>query len=385
MPLYYYWIEPGDPDHLPAYYFKEGVVEAEPDEIEQISIEVEAEHSLFRWTPLDEAKITVAQLRVAIGSGISMSHGSELNDDRPHEADRPYLLAYLRDTYDDPETVESELRELYERPSDEVDVSAQAAQLHQKRRRARLASKARVLLQAAVDRLYEQRFDVWLSKSKLHLLWRVGWRTGRDRLMLSVSIAENSGVETSLDWVGAAEVPTTGGSVIDGTGEDAELLALIQSAVEAMDREVLSDAWTDIFSERVSGAIGRSVDATTAEGRNEARDEILSETGDSAHARRLIDQAVEMRPIYGGSPAEKALVEMAVATTRDAPGAPRGFGEFVKRADEARRAGITGRPFGGDQLQEQSDDADDEATHRLAQRLVDIGFAGHDEADAEVD
>lgn len=98
--LYAYSIKPGDPDHLGAYYFIDGVVEAEPEEIDAIVKELEPDHfDLLRVRPVDEAKISLEKFRVDVGSGLGTYHGAEVNDDEPCEVDRPFIEAYERDTY----------------------------------------------------------------------------------------------------------------------------------------------------------------------------------------------------------------------------------------------------------------------------------------------
>jgi hypothetical protein len=98
--FYAYSIEPGDRDHLAAYYFIDGVVEAEPDEISAIVEEIRAKHfGLLTIRPLEEAKIDLAKLRLEIGAGLQTYHGEEVMADGPCPEDAAYIEAYERDTY----------------------------------------------------------------------------------------------------------------------------------------------------------------------------------------------------------------------------------------------------------------------------------------------
>lgn len=97
--LYAYSIVPGDRSNLAAYYFINGVVEAEPDEIAAIVEEVGANHyGLLRITPIDDAKIDLTKLRLEIGGGLQTYHGEEVMGDEPCAEDAPYIEAYERDT-----------------------------------------------------------------------------------------------------------------------------------------------------------------------------------------------------------------------------------------------------------------------------------------------
>jgi hypothetical protein len=101
--LYAYSIEPGDRDHLAAYYFVDGVVEAEPNEIAAIVEEVRANHfGLLTIRPIDQAKIDFAKLRLEVGSGLRTYHGEEVMGDEPCPGDATYIDAYERDAYGPP-------------------------------------------------------------------------------------------------------------------------------------------------------------------------------------------------------------------------------------------------------------------------------------------
>ena len=89
-----YHIEPGDRDHMPSYYFTDGVVEADPDEIEQLKADVAARH---RWLltigPYEEPEPeSIEDLKAAIGNGISIVH-AEVDGTEPCPEDAPYLAA----------------------------------------------------------------------------------------------------------------------------------------------------------------------------------------------------------------------------------------------------------------------------------------------------
>lgn len=94
--LYHYEIEPGDRDHLEAFYFTNGIIAAEPEEIERISADVASRHD--RWflhiSPAEDKADGVETLMAAIGSGLSTLHGEEVENDEPCAEDVPYLSAY---------------------------------------------------------------------------------------------------------------------------------------------------------------------------------------------------------------------------------------------------------------------------------------------------
>ncbi len=92
--LYAYSIAPGDRDHLPAYAFTEGIVEAEPDEVATIVAELEDHFGLLDIRPIDTAKVGVERLRVDIGAGLSLLHSEEVEGTPPCDVDAPYIEAY---------------------------------------------------------------------------------------------------------------------------------------------------------------------------------------------------------------------------------------------------------------------------------------------------
>lgn len=73
--LFHYRLTPGDSDHLPAYYFSEGIVEGELDEIQAIVDDVEGRHyGLLRVTPVEERPQNLVQFRESVGSAIGTYH-----------------------------------------------------------------------------------------------------------------------------------------------------------------------------------------------------------------------------------------------------------------------------------------------------------------------
>ena len=103
MALFYYEIRPGDSDHLSAYEFIQGVVEAEAAEIEGIVSQLEPEHfDLLRVLPVEEAKVSLDRLRRDIGQGLSTYHSEEVAGTEPCPEDQPFITAYEVETYGAP-------------------------------------------------------------------------------------------------------------------------------------------------------------------------------------------------------------------------------------------------------------------------------------------
>lgn len=97
--LYWFTTSPGDPDHLPSYYFEAGVVEAEPAEIEALTAALAEEHGdLFSITPLEEQTKSLDELRIAVGSALNVYHG-ELQGNEPCATDAPFIAAYKKDMF----------------------------------------------------------------------------------------------------------------------------------------------------------------------------------------------------------------------------------------------------------------------------------------------
>jgi hypothetical protein len=93
--LYYYEIEPGDKDHLAAYFFDHGVVEAEPEEIEALmAVQGQLHYGLLTLRPVQEQAISLAEFHKAIGGGLETYHGPEVNDSEPCPEDAPVIDAY---------------------------------------------------------------------------------------------------------------------------------------------------------------------------------------------------------------------------------------------------------------------------------------------------
>lgn len=111
--LYAYSIAPGDEEHLSAYYFTHGVVEAEPDEIDAIVKELDTKHrGLLEVTPIADAKIDIGHFRHDVGRGLWTSHGEEVRSDTPCEEDAPCIEGCVRADYS-PDQVEAVMREIY--------------------------------------------------------------------------------------------------------------------------------------------------------------------------------------------------------------------------------------------------------------------------------
>ena len=103
MALFYYEIRPGDIDHLPAYEFSYGVVEAEPADVEAIVNQVAPGHfSLLTIRPVDEAKVSLDRFRIDLGQGLSTYHREDVTDTEHCLADQSYIDAYEIDTSGDP-------------------------------------------------------------------------------------------------------------------------------------------------------------------------------------------------------------------------------------------------------------------------------------------
>ena len=112
MALFYYEIRPGDSDHLPAYEFIQGVVEAEPAEIDAIVSQLEPEHiGLLGIYPVEEAKVNLDRLRRDIGQGLSTYHSEEVEGTEPCPEDQPYIAAYETATYGAPLPIDDEARD----------------------------------------------------------------------------------------------------------------------------------------------------------------------------------------------------------------------------------------------------------------------------------
>lgn len=93
--LYHYEIEPGDPDHLDSFYFTNGIIAAEPDEIERIKADVNGRHYGFlRISAAEEKADGIEKLMAEIGSGLDTLHGEEVENDEPCAEDASYLSAY---------------------------------------------------------------------------------------------------------------------------------------------------------------------------------------------------------------------------------------------------------------------------------------------------
>lgn len=95
--LYAFSISPGDAEHLAGDYFANGVVEAEPDEIEAIVKQIDAKHyGLLDITPIDAAKVDIAEFRKEVGRGLRTYHGEEVMFDVPCVEDAPYIEESVR-------------------------------------------------------------------------------------------------------------------------------------------------------------------------------------------------------------------------------------------------------------------------------------------------
>ena len=102
MALFFYEIRPGDAEHLPAFEFIHGVVEAEPDEIKATVRQIESEHfDLLIIRPVEEEKVGLDQFRIYIGQGLSTYHSEEVSDTEPCPEDQPYIDAYEKATWGD--------------------------------------------------------------------------------------------------------------------------------------------------------------------------------------------------------------------------------------------------------------------------------------------
>lgn len=113
--LYFFAIEPGDKDHLAAYYFDYGVVEAEPDEMDALVKADAGTHGLLRVKPVGEAKIDFTEFQAWVGSGHGEAAGTPLC-----EADRDLVRAYFAKDYP-PDQVEREVEQAYARESSGED------------------------------------------------------------------------------------------------------------------------------------------------------------------------------------------------------------------------------------------------------------------------
>ncbi|MEP7378154.1 MAG: hypothetical protein ABI725_01175 [Chloroflexota bacterium] len=113
--LYFYEISPGDMDHMPAYSFHKGVVEAEPAEMDALIAEINGRHIyLVEVTPIDEAKIGWEKFRAEVGSGIDVLH-REAEGTPLCEEDRELIRAYYQDS--EPNRVDEAVEEAYARDS----------------------------------------------------------------------------------------------------------------------------------------------------------------------------------------------------------------------------------------------------------------------------
>jgi hypothetical protein len=93
--LYYYAIEPGDKDHLPAYDFDQGVVEAEPEEIAALMATQAGRHyGLLTLRPVQEQAINISAFHAALGGGLVTHHGQEVDDSEPCPEDAVFIDAY---------------------------------------------------------------------------------------------------------------------------------------------------------------------------------------------------------------------------------------------------------------------------------------------------
>jgi hypothetical protein len=93
--LYYYEIEPGDADHLAAYYFRYGVVESDPEGVAAIlAAEGQRHQRLLTIKPVQEAAVSLEAFRADLGGGLQTYHGAEVCDDDPCASDAEFIDAY---------------------------------------------------------------------------------------------------------------------------------------------------------------------------------------------------------------------------------------------------------------------------------------------------
>jgi hypothetical protein len=90
--LYWFALNPGDPDHLAGWYFDSGVVRARPDEIAQIRTDLGQHEDEVTITPLAGHIDGVDSLRGKIGSSLSLNH-SDVTDTEMCAADEAFATA----------------------------------------------------------------------------------------------------------------------------------------------------------------------------------------------------------------------------------------------------------------------------------------------------
>jgi hypothetical protein len=121
--LYAFEIEPGDREHLPAYYFTEGVVEAEPEEMKALLDSLADRHpDLVTVRPVEDAAVDFERFRVNVGSGLLAYH-DEVHPGPPCEEERDLVRASVAADYG-LERVDEVVERAYARPSSDPDYSA---------------------------------------------------------------------------------------------------------------------------------------------------------------------------------------------------------------------------------------------------------------------
>ncbi|HET7182232.1 MAG TPA: hypothetical protein VFI15_08385 [Candidatus Limnocylindrales bacterium] len=93
--LFAWEIVPGDPDHMPAWTCRSGVVEAEPEELEALSASIGYRHDgMLELRPIGDATTDLDGLRIEIGRGLSLIHDGAFVGGPLCGPDHPFVDAY---------------------------------------------------------------------------------------------------------------------------------------------------------------------------------------------------------------------------------------------------------------------------------------------------
>jgi hypothetical protein len=91
--LYWFRTMPGDPDHLPSYYFSSGVVRATPAEMDTLVAAVYKEHPILLFVdPVEERTSTFDEFRSTLGSALHSYH--EIERSETCDMDAPFIAEW---------------------------------------------------------------------------------------------------------------------------------------------------------------------------------------------------------------------------------------------------------------------------------------------------
>lgn len=102
---YYFETQPLDPDHSAWHYFRQGVVEIEPEDLGRLEAELEeiGHSTIVMTSPVDEMVLDADAFRALIGEAIRYTHDNEYFDEAACDGDRPFLEAAASRADDDSE------------------------------------------------------------------------------------------------------------------------------------------------------------------------------------------------------------------------------------------------------------------------------------------